>query len=96
MAIMIYLEADKASTSCTEIGYGALVIQVERFFPSSQLCRKCQVKNQDLTLGDGIFRCVSPTCQQQENRLSMNDAQRQEDKAAKSERRDRTKRAELV
>jgi putative transposase len=48
--------------------YGALVIQVDRFFPSSQLCRKCQVKNQDLTLGDRIFRCVSPTCQHQEDR----------------------------
>ena len=48
--------------------YGALVIQVDRFFPSSQLCRKCQVKNQDLTLGDRIFRCVSPTCQYQEDR----------------------------
>jgi len=48
--------------------YGALVIQVDRFFPSSQLCRKCQVKNQDLTLADRIFRCVSPTCQHQEDR----------------------------
>ena len=48
--------------------YGALVIQVDRFFPSSQLCRKCQVKNQDLTLGDRILRCVSPTCQHQEDR----------------------------
>jgi putative transposase len=52
--------------------YGALVIQVDRFFPSSQLCRKCQVKNQDLTLGDRIFRCVSPICQHQEDRLGMN------------------------
>ena len=48
--------------------YGALVIQVDRFFPSSQLCRKCQVKNQDLTLGDRTFRCVSPTCQHREDR----------------------------
>ena len=48
--------------------YGALVIQVDRFFPSSQLCRKCQIKNQDLTLADRIFRCVSPTCQHQEDR----------------------------
>jgi putative transposase len=48
--------------------YGTLVVQVDRFYPSSQLCRKCQVKNQDLTLGDRIFRCVSPNCQHQEDR----------------------------
>ena len=48
--------------------YGALVIQVDRFYPSSQLCRKCQVKNQDLTLADRIFRCPSPACQHQEDR----------------------------
>jgi putative transposase len=48
--------------------YGALVIQVDRFYPSSQLCRKCQVKNQDLTFADRIFRCPSPACQHQEDR----------------------------
>jgi putative transposase len=37
--------------------YGCRIERVGRFFPSSKQCRVCRVENQDLTLGDRIFRC---------------------------------------
>ena len=48
--------------------YGALVMEVDRFFPSSKLCRKCLVKNQDLTLADRTFHCPSASCGHKEDR----------------------------
>ncbi len=48
--------------------YGCLVTEIDRFFPSSKKCRKCQVKNHDLTLADRMFHCSSPTCDHKEDR----------------------------
>ncbi len=43
---------------CQEKGVNLLT--VDRFFPSSKLCSKCGVKNDDLTLSDRIWTC--PSC----------------------------------
>jgi len=37
--------------------YGGLVVSVDRFFPSSKLCRKCGQVKKDLTLSDRLFVC---------------------------------------
>ena len=48
--------------------FGCLVVAVDTFFPSSKMCRKCGVKNQDLTLATRVFRCPSPFCGHEEDR----------------------------
>jgi putative transposase len=40
--------------------YGTHVVAVHRFFPSTQLCYDCGVKNADLTLSDRVWAC--PHC----------------------------------
>jgi len=40
--------------------YGAKLVKVDRFFPSSKLCSNCLYYNPDLTLADRIYRC--PLC----------------------------------
>lgn len=48
--------------------FGKEILYVDRFFPSSKQCRKCGVKNQDLTLSDRTFKCVNQACGHTENR----------------------------
>lgn len=36
-----------------------LIIKVDKYFPSSQLCSNCNWRNKDLTLSDRIFKCKS-------------------------------------
>ncbi|NDJ75143.1 MAG: transposase [Chloroflexi bacterium] len=40
--------------------YGCAVEQVDRFFPSSQTCHVCGVKNEHLDLSDRTWQC--PNC----------------------------------
>jgi putative transposase len=37
--------------------YGSEVMFVDRFFPSSKLCSSCGALQEDLTLGDRVYRC---------------------------------------
>lgn len=48
--------------------FGCFVVAIDTFFPSSKMCRKCGVKNQDLTLETRVFRCPSSLCAHQEDR----------------------------
>ncbi|GHO56381.1 zinc ribbon domain-containing protein [Ktedonobacter robiniae] len=41
---------------------GRMLIKVDRFFPSSQLCQCCGARKEDLTLADRIFVCPNPAC----------------------------------
>jgi putative transposase len=41
---------------------GGMLLKVERFFPSSQLCHWCGARKDDLTLADRIFVCPDPDC----------------------------------
>lgn len=41
---------------------GRILIKVDRFFPSSQLCHCCGARKEDLTLADRIFVCPNPAC----------------------------------
>jgi putative transposase len=41
---------------------GGMLLKVDRFFPSSQLCHCCGARKDDLTLADRVFVCPDPTC----------------------------------
>ncbi len=41
---------------------GRMLIKVDRFFPSSQLCHCCGARKTDLTLADRVFVCPNPNC----------------------------------
>jgi putative transposase len=41
---------------------GGTVVQVDRFFPSSQLCHQCGWRWEEITLADRIFVCQHPKC----------------------------------
>jgi putative transposase len=41
---------------------GGMLLKVDRFFPSSQLCHCCGVRKEDLTLADRLFVCPNPDC----------------------------------
>ena len=41
---------------------GAMLLKVDRFFPSSQLCHCCGTRKEDLTLADRIFVCPNFDC----------------------------------
>lgn len=41
---------------------GRMLIKADRFFPSSQLCHRCGVRKEDLTLADRVFVCPNPEC----------------------------------
>lgn len=41
---------------------GGMLIKVDRFFPSSQLCHCCGTRKEDLTLADRVFVCPNPDC----------------------------------
>ena len=41
---------------------GRMLIKVDRFFPSSQLCHCCGARKTDLTLADRVFVCPNPHC----------------------------------
>lgn len=41
---------------------GRMLIKVDRFFPSSQLCHCCGAQKRDLTLADRVFVCPNPEC----------------------------------
>ena len=41
---------------------GGMLLKVDRFFPSSQLCHCCGARKQDLTLADRVFVCPNPDC----------------------------------
>ena len=45
---------------CKCLWYGAEVVEVSRWFPSSRLCSGCWYKNDDLTLSDRHWNC--PSC----------------------------------
>jgi putative transposase len=39
-----------------------MLLKVDRFFPSSQLCHCCGARKDDLTLADRVFVCPNPDC----------------------------------
>jgi putative transposase len=41
---------------------GGLLLKVDRFFPSSQICHCCGARQEDLTLADRVFVCPNPDC----------------------------------
>jgi putative transposase len=41
---------------------GRMLLKVDRFFPSSQLCHCCGTRKTDLQLSDRIFVCPDPDC----------------------------------
>lgn len=41
---------------------GAMLLKVDRFFPSSQLCHRCGARKVDLELSDRVFVCPDPDC----------------------------------
>src|SRR5258706_12309437 len=41
---------------------GRMLIKVDCFFPSSQLCHCCGARQTDLTLADRVFVCPNPNC----------------------------------
>jgi len=41
---------------------GRMLLKVDRFFPSSQLCHCCGARKTDLTLADRVFICPNPDC----------------------------------
>jgi putative transposase len=41
---------------------GGMLLKVDRFFPSSQLCHCCGARKEDLTLADRVFVCPNPDC----------------------------------
>ena len=41
---------------------GGMLLKVDRFFPSSQLCHCCGGRKDDLTLADRVFVCPDPDC----------------------------------
>jgi transposase len=41
---------------------GGILLKVDRFFPSSQLCHCCGTRRADLKLADRIFVCSDPAC----------------------------------
>ena len=43
-------------------GQGRILIKVDRFFPSSQLCHCCGARKTDLTLADRVFVCPNSNC----------------------------------
>src|SRR5256884_2981905 len=43
-------------------GQGGMLLKVDRFFPSSQLCHCCGARKDDLTLADRVFVCPDPNC----------------------------------
>src|SRR5947199_5241022 len=43
-------------------GQGRMLIKVDRFSPSSQLCHCCGARKEDLTLADRVFVCPNPDC----------------------------------
>jgi putative transposase len=42
---------------------GGMLLKVDRFFPSSQLCHCCGARKEDLTLADRLFICPNPDCE---------------------------------
>jgi transposase len=41
---------------------GSMLLKVDRFFPSSQLCHCCGARKTDLQLSDRVFLCPDPEC----------------------------------
>jgi putative transposase len=41
---------------------GRMLLKVDRFFPSSQLCHCCGARKTDLQLADRVFVCPNPNC----------------------------------
>ena len=41
---------------------GGMLVKLDRFFPSSQLCHWCGAQKEDLTLADRVFVCPNPDC----------------------------------
>ncbi len=41
---------------------GGMLLKVDRFFPSSQLCHCCRARKDDLTLADRVFVCPDLDC----------------------------------
>jgi putative transposase len=41
---------------------GGMLVKVDRFFPSSQLCHCCGARKEDLTLADRVFVCPNLDC----------------------------------
>jgi putative transposase len=41
---------------------GSMLLKVDRFFPSSQLCHCCGARKTDLQLSDRVFMCPDPDC----------------------------------
>lgn len=42
--------------------HGGTLVKVGRFFPSSQLCHRCEARKADLTLADRTFHCPNVAC----------------------------------
>jgi putative transposase len=47
---------------------GGLVVKVDRFFPSSQLCHRCGWRWHDISLSDRVFVCQNPSCRYEGDR----------------------------
>ncbi len=52
--------------------YGGEVLDIDRFFPSSKLCRKCGVVKEDLSLEDRIFICECGHVEDRDLNASIN------------------------
>ena len=44
------------------IWYGKKVVEIDQWFPSSQLCSECGYRNRDLTLNDREWVCLECGC----------------------------------
>ena len=47
---------------------GGTIVQVDRFFPSSQFCHQCGWLWEEITLADRLFVCHHPQCRWQGDR----------------------------
>lgn len=82
LAVENLIQNRKLARAIADIGWGELerqlrykavlrggrVVPVDRFFPSTQLCRKCGARHDCVTLADRTFVCVNPRCGHRENR----------------------------
>ena len=52
--------------------YGGELVEIDRFFPSSRLCRFCGCINDDLTLADRIWTCVCGAVLDRDQNAALN------------------------
>ena len=42
--------------------YGKILVEIDRFFPSSQICSECDYQNRELKLSDREWVCIGCGC----------------------------------